>query len=132
MGPSSSIQACECASVAKYGSWRGAARVSKYESMQVWPSMEVWGSKLKYPSMQVWPSMEVGGDKHAWVRPTCGVKQGCPLSPPFYLNDISDVSEGFEGACIETPISMFRIFCTPMTCATQLTPQMICRPCFTG
>eukprot|EP00983_Pelagomonas_calceolata_P010079 327780-Pelagomonas_calceolata.AAC.2 len=30
------------------------------------------------------------------------------------------------------PIPMFHIFYTPMTCASQLTFQTVCRPCFTG
>eukprot|EP00983_Pelagomonas_calceolata_P032412 1016795-Pelagomonas_calceolata.AAC.2 len=48
----------------------------------------------------------IDGDKHAWVRPTYGVRQGCSSSPLLFvvsLNDISDVSEGSEGDCTGTP-----------------------------
>eukprot|EP00983_Pelagomonas_calceolata_P093622 1157795-Pelagomonas_calceolata.AAC.4 len=71
----------------------------------------------------------IDGDKHAWVCPTYGVKQDCLLSmllSTIYLHDISDTSEGIEGACTENPISMFHIYYTLMTCL-----QIVSRPCST-
>eukprot|EP00983_Pelagomonas_calceolata_P130565 1161696-Pelagomonas_calceolata.AAC.1 len=52
----------------------------------------------------------VDGDMQAYVRPTYGVKQGCPTGSPLspllfsiYLDDISEVSKVTEGACTGTP-----------------------------
>jgi len=41
------------------------------------------------------------GDKAARVKPTVGVKQGCPSSSllfSFYINDIGMIAEGVQGA----------------------------------
>eukprot|EP00983_Pelagomonas_calceolata_P036123 1129730-Pelagomonas_calceolata.AAC.1 len=46
--------------------------------------------------------IQMDGNKRARVRPTNGVKQGCPLSPllfSLYINDMgTDISEGIRGA----------------------------------
>lgn len=47
----------------------------------------------------------VDGFKRARVKPTKGVKQGCPLSPlliALYINDIDQVAESIEGAITGT------------------------------
>jgi len=45
------------------------------------------------------------GHKAARVKPTVGVKRGCPLSPllfSLYINDIGTIAEGVQGAVTGT------------------------------
>jgi len=59
------------------------------------------------------------GHKAARVKPTVGVKQGCPLSPlffSFYINDIGSIAEGVQGAVTGT--EDVRVSCT---CCMQMT-----------
>eukprot|EP00983_Pelagomonas_calceolata_P002663 88091-Pelagomonas_calceolata.AAC.1 len=66
-------------------------------------------SPSQYPEKNLYHNdnyILVDGDKQAYVRPTYGIKQGCPLSPllfSIYLNYINEVSDRIEGTCTGTP-----------------------------
>eukprot|EP00983_Pelagomonas_calceolata_P033434 1047260-Pelagomonas_calceolata.AAC.1 len=47
------------------------------------------------------------------------------MTPVMILKVLKELAQ-------EHPMSMFRIFFMPMTCTSQLTVQIICRPHFTG